>query len=348
MLYQVESTERKAGDRVGPVVRLSHGNGLCNAEIWVAHGFNCTQWQVASEGKMYDILFSAPDWLTNPVPTRSGIPILFPFPNRIRDGKYTFAGKEYQLPTNDSTKKNAIHGYAPRYPWRIVDQGATDFGAYVSGEFRPSIDAPEVEKFWPADYGFHVTYRLGHHTLTIETKVTNRSSSILPFGLGFHPWFRFPFASQEGDISRYRFHMPAHSLWKLEESLPTGEKIPIPEELDWSRPKLLGNVTLDTVYTDLFDVDDPQGKMHLRAELRHADTLGALQIWTTADFRDMVLFTPVHRKAFCIEPYTCPTDAIHLQERGIDSGWKELGSGQEWTGKVEIRWDEKATGVLKI
>jgi len=30
-------------------------------------------------------------------PTSYGIPILFPFPNRIKDGKFTFGGKQYQV-----------------------------------------------------------------------------------------------------------------------------------------------------------------------------------------------------------------------------------------------------------
>ena len=30
-------------------------------------------------------------------PTRSGFPILFPFPNRIRDGKFDWQGNTYQL-----------------------------------------------------------------------------------------------------------------------------------------------------------------------------------------------------------------------------------------------------------
>ena len=42
-----------------------------------------------------DILYSAPDWESNPVPTRSGHPILFPFPGRLRDGTFTFEGKTF-------------------------------------------------------------------------------------------------------------------------------------------------------------------------------------------------------------------------------------------------------------
>nr|MCU0326080.1 hypothetical protein [Spirosomataceae bacterium] len=34
---------------------------------------------------------------------------LFPFPNRLEDGKYTFEGHEYQMPITEPARQNAIH-----------------------------------------------------------------------------------------------------------------------------------------------------------------------------------------------------------------------------------------------
>jgi aldose 1-epimerase len=61
-----------------------------------------------------------------------------------------------------------------------------------------------------------------------------------------------------------------------------------------------------------------------------------MQMWTTPAFREVVVFTPPHRQAFCIEPYTCTTDAVNLQARGIDAGWRVLPAGQHWDGIVEM------------
>ena len=74
-------------------------------------------------GRTLDLLYADPNLFTDGRPTRSGIPILFPFPNRIRVGRFSWEGKEYQLPLNDSVKQNAIHGFACRRPWRVVGQG---------------------------------------------------------------------------------------------------------------------------------------------------------------------------------------------------------------------------------
>ncbi len=62
-----------------------------------------------------------------------------------------------------------------------------------------------------------------------------------------------------------------------------------------------------------------------------------LRVRASPDFRDVVVFTPVHRQAFCIEPYTCITDAINLQARGVDAGLLTLPPGGRWSAVVEMR-----------
>ena len=123
------------------------------AEIWPHQGFNCYRW--VSHGQ--EILYADPDFFKGSSPTRSGIPILFPFPNRIRDGRFTWNGKAYQLPLNDPAKRNAIHGFACRRPWRIIDRGGDDRSVLVTGEFHGAQDAVDCVELWPADYRIRVT-----------------------------------------------------------------------------------------------------------------------------------------------------------------------------------------------
>jgi aldose 1-epimerase len=54
-------------------------------------------------------------------------------------------------------------------------------------------------------------------------------------------------------------------------------------------------------------------------------------------FRELVLFTPAHRQAVAVEPYTCSADAGTLAARGIDSGWRTIDPGAKWSGVVEYR-----------
>ena len=44
-----------------------------------------------------------------------------------------------------------------------------------------------------------------------------------------------------------------------------------------------------------------------------------------------------HREAFCVEPYTCATDAVNLEARGVPAGWVTLAPGATWAANVELR-----------
>lgn len=336
MFYHIETEERTAGGRTGTVYTLKH-QGSAEAEIWPANGFNCIRWRINNGTGLCDMLYAAPDWVVNPVPTRSGIPILFPFPNRIRDGRYRFGEEKYQLPLNDSTQKNAIHGWAPRNPWRVFGYSADEEAAWIHGDFQPSVDAPDIAALWPSDYVLSVVYRLTQNALRVETSVRNLGHNLLPFGLGFHPYFRFPCG--DSTIDRCKLLAPARSIWETIDSLPTGQRQPVSDILNWNSPRRIAGTVLDTLYADLGAIAERPDGLLLRAELGHAEHPGALQVWTSRDFRESVLFTPVHRQAVCIEPYTCATDAVNLAERQIDAGWKEIKPGEPWTGVVEFRWE---------
>ncbi len=47
---------------------------------------------------------------------------LLPWPNRIRDGKYTFAGQSQQLWLSEPARHNASHGLVRYVPWVLTDR----------------------------------------------------------------------------------------------------------------------------------------------------------------------------------------------------------------------------------
>jgi aldose 1-epimerase len=332
MLYHIETEERTAAGHSSTVYTLSRPDTGSLTEIWPAFGFNCLRW-VADRR---NLLYSAADWAEKPLPTRSGVPILYPFPNRIRGGQFVHHGRLYRLPNNDSAHANAIHGFSPRAPWRVKGYGADAHGAWLHGEFQITVDALEAAELWPGDGILSIVYRLAADRLRIEMNVTNVGSGAFPFGVGLHPYFRL---TDEPDISRYVLHAPARSIWPLVDSLPSGDREPLPDALNWNRPRMIGGTQLDTVYGDLGVIEEEPGGLLLRSTVGHAEQSGRLELWTSADFRESVLFTPPHRQAICLEPYTCVTDAVNLQSRGIDAGWRELEVGGHWTGVVEFRWN---------
>lgn len=321
MGFTVTVHEAAAGGRAGPVYTLSDGD-RCRAEVWPMWGFNCLRWQVGGR----PILYTAPDWETNPVPTRSGQPILFPFPGRLRGGKLTAAGRDYHLPLNESSGKHAIHGFTPRTPWRVLGIEETAGSASVTGEFHLSRELPAALSQWPADFRLQVTYRLTADALTVLATVENLGPGPLPWGLGYHGYFTLPGVASADDLVLQTW---ADGLWEADaDNLPTGRVVPVPAAVDFRQPRPIGPTHLDHVLTGL------TGGSRV-AELRTADPAGpSLTVTASPEFRELVLFTPPHRNAVAVEPYTCSADAATLAGRGIDSGWRELPAGGAWSGTV--------------
>ncbi len=331
MAFTISTIEIQAGDRKGTAYVLADEAGTVRAEVWPTHGFNCLRWQVNGE----DILYTAPDWEQNPVPTRSGHPVLFPFPNRMRAGRFTFQGKEYLLTLNESTGKHAIHGFTPRTPWRVIDQGASADSAFVTGEFHISKDAPHAVDCWPADARLQLTYRLTETSLRVEAVVDAADGRELPFGLGYHPYFRAP--GGPADIADWVLTAHASSVWPLDGGLPTGYQTPVPASVDFQTGRPVGDVVLDTLYGRL----SPRKRNNdTLAEVARLEAGGPTRLVVAVDpvFRELLLFTPVHRKAVAIEPYTCATDAVNLTG---DAGWRVLPAGELFRASVEYRLEPR-------
>ena len=333
MGFEIQTREAAAGGTTSTVYELFNTEGTARAEVWPAVGFNCLRWQVArTDGTLGDLLYCDPAWEHNPVATRSGHPILFPFPNRFKHGRFPFEGREYQLPLNESTGQHAIHGFTPKTPWRVVGQSADADGASLTGEFRLSVDRPDLSACWPGDASIRLEYRLMHDKLTVDTTIRNHGDTPFPFGLGFHPYFACPNAPG-AEADDMVLSCPASELWESVGAFPTGKKLPIPEELDFRRPKAVGDLQLDTLFAIPSQGAEPF------ATLGHRSEPGRLSIYASESFREVLLFTPPHRKAVAIEPYTCTTDAANLSGAGVDCGWRTLAPGEVVTGALRYHWD---------
>jgi aldose 1-epimerase len=335
MNCQVRQETRPATNGVDPTVYVLEGADGSRAEVWPAFGCNCYCWRVPWRNGLLDLLYAAPTLYSDARPTRSGVPVLFPFPNRIRAGRFQWDGKEYQLPTNDPSGKNAIHGFACRHPWRVLDQGADEGSAWLQAEFQGSRDAPESLALWPADYRIRLTFRLGPRSLRLEAVVDNPGDRPLPFGLGYHPYFRVPLVPSSED-RHCSVEIHARQYWELVETLPTGKLLPVDAAHDLLQPRPYTELKLD----DLLRAEPADGDWLPQGRLLQMPEGVSLRVSASPAFREVVVFTPPHRQAFCIEPYTCITDAINLQQQGVDAGLQVLPPGQQWAGAVVFEASE--------
>ena len=253
-------------------------------------------------------------------PTSYGIPILFPFPNRIKDGRFSFRGKQYQV---DPPR----HGFVRDKRWVVVGSGANDDqGAWIQCSIDASDYPDQILKQFPFPFIFEVTYRLKDGKLEMNITVRNTGADALPFGFGIHPYFRKP---EEGTLQ-----VKAGKFWELIETLPTGKLLDVNGQFDLRRPADVNKLQLDDIFTDL--VADPDGSIQCIL----SDSKNGIQTIVEFDgrqFPNVVLFTPpAPRQAICIEPYTCPTDAFNLYNNGIDSNVIALPPGDAMRFKITI------------
>lgn len=338
MSFETRVIAGTAENRTADVYELADRAGTVRAEVWPDRGFNCLRWQIRqADGRWADILFCSPDWEVNPVPTRSGHPVLFPFPGRLRDGQFSFGNRTFQLPLNDSTKTHAIHGFTPRNPWAIDDDEGGEHSARVTGAFRSGVQYADAANQWPSDFDLLVTYTLAADRLRVDARILNPDSEPLPVGLGYHPYFRLP-GVHDADIGGYVLKANVERVWETIDNLPTGATTELPAELDFRAGKPIGSTALDHVFTGVRGAPDRHGLVEL-ATLSHPKAMGRLRVLADPSFRNLVLFTPPHRHAVAIEPYSCSADAANLSARGIDTGWRVLAPREEWNARVEYRWE---------
>jgi aldose 1-epimerase len=110
------------------IVTLKDAQGS-SARISVEHGFNCFELLAKVDDRTVDVISTLPGFEeTGERPSGSGIPLLFPFPNRICEGRYSWEGKDYELPSDTvgfDGMGNAIHGFVIDRPWRVTSQSET-------------------------------------------------------------------------------------------------------------------------------------------------------------------------------------------------------------------------------
>jgi aldose 1-epimerase len=287
------------------------------ARLLPERGFNCVQFEVIVDGQRVDVLDAEPDFVAGTArPSSSGIPILFPFPNRIRDGRFRWDGRDYSLPLPPG-KPHAIHGLVLDRTWRVVEQSEQ----HVRAEFQLSRDAPDRRELWPADFRISVRYALAGPTLRCDIQITNPDTQPLPWGFGTHPYFRVPL-SPSSRVGACLVQAPAAEFWELDNFIPTGRRLAVSGGRDLREGQALAGLKLDDVLTGVTACDgqvrtlvmDPQAGLQV------------LQVFD-ASFHEIVAFTPPHGRSVCLEPYTCTTDAVNLEPRGIDSGWRVLAPG---------------------
>ena len=312
------------------VVTIRSGSGDTEASIRPDLGFNCFRLTASVAGQPVNIIDSADDFGPNGGrPSGNGIPILFPYPNRIAAGQFAWNGDSYTLPDGTvgyDAIGNAIHGFCHDRPWRVVAQSDDS----VTGEFQFSIDCPDRLAHWPGDLRIRATCSVTDGRFTTLFEIHNPGSTAVPWGLGTHPYFRVPFAPADKGGSSI-LEAPASEEWGLSDLLPDGRIEPVSPGADLRDGKSLEELSLDHVLTGV----GPAGKPW-RCSIMNPEAGVVVTQTASPEFGHLVVFTPPGREAVCFEPYTCVTNAINMTESETPHGLRVLESGESCTCGVDI------------
>jgi aldose 1-epimerase len=301
------------------MVDLTDPESGATARVSVSQGFNCFSWQPVLEDGPREMLWAEAAFDSGEKrPSGSGIPLLFPFPGRIGGAAFAFSGREYQLEAGDAYG-NAIHGFVFNRPWRIVEQTESR----VVGEFQAAVDDDKILERWPADFRIRVSYEVRGRELLSGIHYKNSGDGPLPCGFATHAYFRLPLT--EGGAAPDTIVMaPVHKFWELERMNPTGQIQPVPAEKQLAVGLRLNAHQFDTVFTEL----RPDADGLLRTKLTDPKNGRTLTQTFDASFTQCVVYTPPHREAICLEPYTCVPDAIRLTAEGRNTGLQILRPGE--------------------
>jgi aldose 1-epimerase len=302
------------------VIEIVDRDSGSSARILISLGFNCFSWRPMLQGGAREMLRSDPDFASGDKrPSGNGIPILFPFPGRISGATYEFNGRKYQLQPGDAFG-NAIHGFVLNRPWRVVEQTVSR----VVGEFQASVDDASILEHWPADFRIRVSYEVRGTQLISDIAYANTGNGPLPCGFATHAYFRLPL-SEGGSAADTVVTVPASEIWELENMIPTGRRLPVPSTKNLAPGLPLDDHQFDTVFTKLHA--DADGL--IRTVLKDPSSSRTLTQTFDSSFTQCVIYTPPHREAICLEPYTCVPDAIRLAAEGDETGLQILKPGDE-------------------
>lgn len=251
-------------------------------------------------------------------PVQYGTPVLMP-PNRIREGKFRFEGRDYTFDRNHPTG-NHIHGMLRTQEWQVKEMGEADGKHFITTTFLLADD-PDIMRQYPHALELTLTYELEGSTLTHRLRVTNNGEETAPFGYGLHTWFML-----DGEPDRWKLQLGADGVWELDESnVPTGVIGPLGRYEALLEGDSLSGHNMDTV----FQIGDRP-----RAAVLSRDDV-TIRYSASELFKHWVIYTKGEAEEFiCLEPYTWVTDAPNLDLPPEVTGLRGIGPGQ--TEELEV------------
>jgi galactose mutarotase-like enzyme len=242
-----------------------------------------------------------------------GIPLLYPWANRLAGFEYSAAGRTVEVPHDPSrvaVDDNGlpIHGViGGRLGWELEREPAPDASS-LTARLSWSDAQPELFEVFPFRHELGYAARLRGGRLEIEVTVHACGEDAVPLAFGFHPYLSLPGAPRE----RWLVALPAMRHLALD-----ADQIPIgPDEALAERSFELAGHEFD----DGFDAVAEPAHFGVAAAGRRI-TLEFLEGYPCAQ-----VFAPSGGKFICFEPMTAPANALRS-----GAGLRLLPAGERYS-----------------
>ncbi len=227
-----------------------------------------------------------------------GISILYPTPNRVRDGRIRW-GKGLESPGRG-------HGFARNAAFEVVGVKQTPAGGSVEGRLQIREDE------CPIRHELRVCISLDGDELLWRYQVLNEGDRPLPYGFGLHPFFLNP-----GELATVRVDSCAVMARGADGEFAGRLTVP-PKDL--RTPGKIAEMNLNDAYF-----------LRTGYPAQIAFDRLTLMMQTSEEFAYAVVYTP-DRASFCVENQTCAPDAHYLFGEGF-----EREAALQWAAPLECR-----------
>jgi galactose mutarotase-like enzyme len=222
-----------------------------------------------------------------------GIPILYPWANRLSANTYEAEGRTVTLTDGEygvRTDPNGlpIHGVLAAFAnWRVTHES----GHELTAEVNFTTDEQLLASF-PFPHRLALTITLFERTLRLRVAVTPTGAHAVPLCFGFHPYLQLP------DVPRDQWVIDTPAMRHLtldDNGLPTGDAVVQPALSEPLRDKSFDDGYDQVADGSAFAVSGG-GR---RIEVHFEEGYPAAQI-----------FAPASEDVVCFEPMASPTDAL--------------------------------------
>ena len=253
-------------------------------------------------------------WQNKPDFWNRHAPLLFPVCGKLKDAKYTYHQKEYEMQG---------HGFIGKCEFNLVKCA----DGHIVMEFSAN---DETKKIYPFDFTVTAHYALCGNTVDFSFTVKNDGEEMLPYMFGWHP--AFSLSEENGaDIENYKLTFAGHDKlsWQPLQNgpfvRPDAEDYPLTDEAyRLSEKEIYENDTMIFTGHDnaLVMTNDLNS---YKLNIRWSENLPALCIWKWPDNA---------AKYICIEPWSStPADGI------IDENFETRKMARLAPGKTEVYSD---------